>query len=218
MRKSVKLTKYFVHKTAIIEDNVEIGDGTKIWHQSQIRKGSKLGKNCIVGKAVFIDFDSQIGENVKIQNNAILYHQAIIEDGVFVGPNVCLANDKLPRAINPDGTLKSGDDWEVSKTLIKKGAAIGASSVITPGVTVGSWAMAGSGSVITKDIPEHALVYGNPARIHDFVCKCGKKLQKIGENDDDIVTKCSCGEEIIIPKNIYQLREEKREKRRIWLR
>ncbi|MDO8676509.1 MAG: acyltransferase [Candidatus Azambacteria bacterium] len=217
-KKPKQSKKYFIHPTAVIEDDVTLGEGTKIWHLSQVRRGSKLGKNCIVGRSVFIDFESKIGDNVKIQNNAILYHETIIEDGVFIGPNVCLTNDRQPRAINPDETLKSADDWEVATTLIQKGAAIGANSVITPGITIGKWVMSGSGSVITKDIPDHALVYGNPARIKGFVCKCGKKLQKIGENNDVVVTKCSCGEEIIIPRNIYRLKEENKNKRRIWLR
>lgn len=217
-KKPIKKPKVFVHKTAIIEDDVKIGEGTKIWHQAQVRKGSILGKNCIVGKSVFIDFDAQIGENVKIQNNAILYHQTIIEDGVFIGPNVCLTNDRIPRAVNPDETLKDVSDWEVSKVIIKKGAAIGANSVITPGITIGKWSMAGSGSVITKDVPDHALIYGNPARIRDFVCKCGKKLIKIGENDEVVLTKCSCGIEIAISKEIYKLKEESKIKKRIWIR
>jgi acetyltransferase-like isoleucine patch superfamily enzyme len=137
---------------------------------------------------------------------------------VFVGPNVCFTNDKIPRAVNSDGTLKSADDWEVSTIKIGEGAAIGAHSVITPGVTIGRWAMTGSGSVVTKDVPDHALVFGNPARIKDFVCKCGKRLNKIGENDNVVVTKCECGIEIIVPKEIYKLRENNQPKRRIWLR
>lgn len=217
-KKQPKKSEFFVHPSTLVEDNVEIGKGTKIWHQGHIRKGTKIGENCIIGRAVFIDFDSKLGNNIKVQNNAILYHQAIIEDGVFVGPGVILANDKLPRAINPDETLKSGDDWEVATTLIKKGAAIGASSVLTPGITIGAWSMAGSGSVITKDIPDHALIYGNPAKIKGFVCKCGKKLAKIGENEDVVVTRCACGEEVVIPKEIYRLKDDNQPKRKIWLR
>jgi acetyltransferase-like isoleucine patch superfamily enzyme len=221
IQRKVRITKkrsFFAHHSAVVEDDVTIGEGTKIWHQSQVRKGAKIGQNCIIGKSVFIDHDLQIGDNVKIQNNAVLYHPAIIEDGVFVGPGVSLTNDRLPRAINPDETLKSADDWQVATTTIKKGAAIGANCVINPGLTIGEWAMAGSGSVVTKNVPAHALVFGNPARIRDFVCKCGKKLQKIGENKDVVVTKCTCGEEIVIPKEVYKLKEEKKEKRRIWIK
>ena len=196
---------YFTHPTAIIEDDVTIGDGTKIWHFAQVRKGTKLGKNCVVGNSVFIDESSVIGDNCKIQNHAIVYHQAIIENGVFIGPNVCFTNDKQPRAINPDGSFKSADDWVSSTIKIGTGAAIGGHSCITPGVTIGKWAMAGSGSVITKDIPDYGLVYGNPARIRGFVCACGEKLAEIvEENDENIVFKCKCGENITIKQEDYK--------------
>lgn len=209
---------FFVHQTAIIEDDVTIGAGSKIWHFAQIRKGAKIGKNCIIGNSVYIDIDSEIGDNVKIQNHAIIYHQAILENGVFVGPNVCFTNDKIPRAINPDGSLKSTDDWGVSTINVKQGASIGGHSVILPGVTIGRFAMIGAGSVVTKNVPDFALVYGNPAKIRDFVCKCGQKLSKIGENEDVVVTKCACGIEIAVPKEVYKLKEESKIKKRIWIR
>ena len=210
---------YFIHPTALVEDGVKIGKGTKIWHFAQVRGGTVLGENCIIGNSVFIDSDSQIGNNCKIQNHAIVYHQAIIEDGVFIGPNVCFTNDKRPRAINPDGTIKSADDWEVSTIKIGQGAAIGGHSAITPGSNIGQWAMAGSGSVITKDVPDFALVYGNPAKIHGFVCKCGKKLEKILEkNEKNIIFSCTCGEEVKIPKEIYKLKVNNSPKKLVWIR
>jgi len=195
---------YFAHDTANIEDNVAIGEGSKVWAYSHIRGGTKIGKNCIVSEGVFIDSDSEIGDNCKIQNHAIVYHKAILENGVFIGPNVCFTNDKQPRAINPDGSLKSADDWEASTIKIGEGAAIGGHSCITPGVTIGKWAMAGSGSVITKEVPDFALVYGNPARIHGFVCKCGKKLEDIESEGDTVKLKCECGEIIELKKEIYE--------------
>lgn len=201
--KTKKVEKFFAHQTAFLEDGLEIGDNTKIWHYSQIRHGTKIGTNCIIGNSVFIDFDSVIGNNVKIQNRAIIYHQAIIGNGVFVGPNVCFTNDRIPRAINPDGTLKSGDDWEVSTITIKDGASIGGHSVITPGVTIGSFALIGSGSVVSRDVPDFALAYGNPARVRAFVCKCGKKLKNFQEQKNQMRAKCVCGIEIKINKEIY---------------
>jgi acetyltransferase-like isoleucine patch superfamily enzyme len=197
---------YFTHETANIENDVQIGDGTKIWAYTHVRKGTKIGQNCVVAEGVFIDEGSQIGDNCKIQNHAIIYHQAILENGVFIGPNVCFTNDKQPRAINPDGSLKSADDWEASTIKIGEGAAIGGHSVITPGVTIGAWAMAGSGSVISKDVPDFGLVYGNPARIHGFVCKCGKKLDDVvSEEGDKVVLKCAkCGEEVKISQEVYK--------------
>jgi UDP-2-acetamido-3-amino-2,3-dideoxy-glucuronate N-acetyltransferase len=216
-----KKPAFFVHKTVILEKNVEIGEGTKIWHYAQIRSGAKIGQNCVIGGSVFIDFDSEIGNNVKIQNRAIVYHKAIIEDGVFIGPNVCFTNDKIPRAVNPDGSLKSAEDWETSTIKIGEGAAIGAHSVITPGITIGKWALIGSGSVITKDLPDFALAYGNPAKIRDFVCKCGKRLEnKIKISNGDIIFRCDCGQEISIPKEKYLLRQNDSDniKKKIWLR
>jgi len=195
---------YFVHPTTNIEDNVEIGEGTKVWAYTHIRRDAKLGKNCVVAEGVFIDESSIIGDNCKIQNHAIVYHQAILENGVFIGPNVCFTNDKQPRAINPDGSLKSADDWVASTIKIGEGAAIGGHSCITPGVTIGKWAMAGSGSVITKDVPDYGLVFGNPARIRGFVCKCGKKLDEIvSEEGENVTLKCACGEEVEIAKEVY---------------
>jgi acetyltransferase-like isoleucine patch superfamily enzyme len=143
-----------------------------------------------VGKGVYIDFDVQIGNNVKIQNSALIYHGVTLEDGVFIGPQVCLTNDKLPRAINPDGTLKGAADWEVCPILVRQGATIGARAVILPGVTIGRWAMIGSGAVVTRDVPDYGLVWGNPARLHGFVCPCGRQLQAVESEADQLTARC----------------------------
>ncbi len=169
----------YIHPSAEVSPQANIGPGSRVWHQAQVRERASLGANCIVGKGAYIDFDVSIGSNVKIQNGVYVYHGASVEDGVFLGPGVILTNDKLPRAINPDGTLKSDADWEVSPTLIKRGAAIGAGSVVLPGVTVGEFAMVGAGAVVTRDVPDHGLVYGNPARLHGYVCKCGRQLSPV---------------------------------------
>jgi len=209
---------FFVHPSATVEEDVQIGKGSKIWHLAQVRHGSKIGQDCVIARNVFIDFDSQIGNNVKIQNHAIVYHQAIIEDGVFVGPNVCFTNDRLPRAINPDGTLKSADDWEVSKIQIKKGASIGGHSVLTPGVTIGKFALIGAGSVVSKDVPDFALIYGNPAKIKGFVCRCGKKIKSFFKKRDFVEGKCDCSLTVEIDKKAYQILSDNGPKKVIWLR
>ena len=119
-----------------------------------------------------------MGDNVKVQNYVSIYHGVTIEDGVFCGPHCVFTNDKRPRAVNPDGSLKAADDWEVVETRVKRGASIGANAVIVCGVTVGEWAMVGAGSVVSRDVPDYGLVWGNPARLRGFVCACGHRLEK----------------------------------------
>ncbi len=189
-----------IHPTADVSEKANIGDGTSIWHQAQVREGVHIGKNCIIGKGVYIDADVTIGDNVKIQNYTSVYHGVTLEDGVFVGPHVCFTNDLQPRAINVDGSLKSADDWALSETLIRRGAALGANSTIRCGVTIGQWAMIGSGSVPTRDVPDYGLAYGNPARLHGFVCPCGAKLEKETEQGNLVITCCpKCSQKIEIP-------------------
>jgi UDP-2-acetamido-3-amino-2,3-dideoxy-glucuronate N-acetyltransferase len=167
-----------IHPTAEVSPQATIGPGTRVWHQVQIRERASLGSNCIVGKGAYIDFDVPIGNNVKIQNSVFVYHGVTVEDGVFLGPGVILTNDKLPRAINPDGTLKSDADWQVSPTLIKRGAAIGAGAIVLPGITIGEFGLVGAGAVVTHDVPDHGLVYGNPAQLHGYVCKCARSMSQ----------------------------------------
>lgn len=165
-----------IHPTADVSDAAVIGEGTSIWHESQVRERAHIGRNCILGKGVYVDFDVHIGDNCKIQNRASVYHGTTLADGVFVGPHVVFTNDKLPRAINPDGSRKSDDDWIVGPINVGRGASIGAGSVVLPGVDIGSFALVGSGSVVTKSVPDHAIVMGNPARISGYACACGAKL------------------------------------------
>ena len=197
--------KPLIHATAEVAGNVKIGENTKIWHHCQVRPNAVIGENCNIGKGVYIDENVHVGNNVKIQNYVSVYHGVTIEDGVFIGPHVCFTNDMRPRAINADGSPKSIDDWVLSKTLIKKGAAIGANSTIRCGITVGEWAMIGSGSVVTREVPDYGLVFGNPARLHGFVCPCGEKMEKVGEHENVIETKCpACGYSINIRKEIWR--------------
>ena len=155
-----------------------------------MREGVNIGSNCILGKGVYVDNDVSIGDNVKIQNYVSVYHGVTLEDGVFVGPHVCFTNDVNPRAINPDGSLKAVDDWVLSETLIKKGAALGANSTIRCGITIGEWAMVGAGSVVTKDVPAHGLWYGNPAQLRGSVCACGAELEEESRKGAMVVAKC----------------------------
>ena len=165
-----------IHPTAEVSPQATIGPGSRIWHHAQVRERASLGANCIVGKGAYIDYAVSIGRNVKIQNNSCLYHGVELEDGVFVGPGAIVTNDRLPRAINPDGTLKSGSDWSVTRTLIKRGASIGAGAVVLAGVTIGAFALVGAGAVVTHDVPDYGLVYGNPARHYGYVCRCARTL------------------------------------------
>lgn len=179
-----------IHPTADVSPLASIGEGTSIWHQAQVRERVQIGKNCIIGKGVYIDFEVSLGDNVKVQNYVSIYHGVTIEDGVFVGPHVCFTNDLKPRAINPDGSLKAADDWVLSPTLVCRGAALGANSTIVCGTTIGAWAMVGSGSVVTHDIPAYGLVWGNPARLHGFVCHCGARLVEESQENGMVIGRC----------------------------
>lgn len=189
-----------IHPTAEISPQAQIGENTSIWHHSQVREGAKIGKNCILGKGVYIDAGVCIGDQVKIQNYVSIFHGVTIEDGVFIGPHVCFTNDLHPRAINPDGTLKAADDWVLAPTLICRGASLGANSTIVCGVTIGQWAMIGSGSVVTRNIPDYALEYGNPARLHGYICPCGNPLAEYTRAEGFLLAQCNhCGASIKIP-------------------
>ena len=148
-----------------------------MWSNVQIREGPRIGRSCIFGRNSFVDVDVRVGDRVKVQNNASLYEGVEIEDGAFIGPHVVFTNDKVPRAVNPNGTLKSHDDWQVGSTTVCAGAAIGAGAVIVTGVRIGVWAMVGSGSVVTRDVPDHALVAGNPARVVGWVSAAGERCE-----------------------------------------
>lgn len=194
-----------IHPTAEVAESAQIGAGTAIWHQCQIRPDTQIGRNCNFGKGVYVDFGVHIGDNVKVQNYVSIYHGVEIEDGVFIGPHVCFTNDNLPRAINPDGTLKTADDWVLGRVLVKRGAALGANSTILPKVIIGEWAMVGSGSVVTKDVPAYGLVAGNPARLIGFVCPCGQRLAAGKADGETMVARCpKCDANIEIPLAVWQ--------------
>ena len=165
-----------VHPTAEVSEQASIGEGASIWHQAQVRERASIGEGCIIGKGAYIGADVTVGRNCKVQNYSCVYEGNTLEDGVFVGPEVVFTNDRYPRAINPDGTLKGASDWELQGSTVKYGAAVGSRSVILPGLTIGRWALIAAGSVVTKDVPDHAIVAGNPARQRGWVCVCARPL------------------------------------------
>ena len=181
-----------IHPTADVSAEAEIGPGTSVWNQAQVRARARIGGECVIGKNVYVDADVIIGDRVKLQNNVSVFHGVTIEDGVFVGPHVCFTNDRVPRAINLDGTLKTDADWEVAPTLVRRGAALGANATILPGITIGPWAMVGSGSVVTRDVGAWELVAGNPARRLGGACPCGQPLRDV--DGKPFVGRCTrCG-------------------------
>jgi UDP-2-acetamido-3-amino-2,3-dideoxy-glucuronate N-acetyltransferase len=161
-------TGYFVHESSYVDEGAEIGEGTKIWHFCHIMGGAKIGSKCSIGQNVNIGSRAVIGNGVKIQNNVSVYDDVIIEDDVFCGPSCVFTN-----VINPRAFIERKHEYR--KTVVKKGATIGANATIVCGVTIGEYALVGAGSVVTHDIPAYALVYGSPARVHGRVGEDGEK-------------------------------------------
>lgn len=187
-----------IHPTADVSEHAEVGDGTQVWHQVQIREGARVGRGCILGKGVYVDCHVQIGDHCKLQNGACIYQGVILEDGVFVGPGAVLTNDRLPRAINPDGSLKRAIDWQAGRILVKYGASLGAGCVILPDVVIGAFALVGAGAVVTRDVPDHGLVVGIPARLIGYVCRCGQRL--LPTDDHLAAYRCpACGQSYNLP-------------------
>ena len=166
-----KENKYFVHESSYVDDNVEIGEGTKIWHFSHIQSGSEIGEGCSIGQNVNIGNNVKIGNHVKIQNNVSVYEGVELEDYVFCGPSMVFTNIKVPRSEFP----QRGSEY-YKKTLVKKSASIGANATIVCGVTIGEYSMIGSGAVVTKDVPPYVLVIGNPGRVVGKVDNKGKRI------------------------------------------
>lgn len=167
--------------SADVSDDAVIGSGSSVWHLAQVREDARLGEGCIVGRGAYIGTGVVLGDHCKVQNYALVYEPAVLGDGVFIGPAVVLTNDTYPRAINPDGSLKSAHDWEPVGVTIKRGAAIGARATCVAPVTIGEWATVAAGAVVVKDVPDYALVAGVPARRIGWVGKAGFRLEEVGD-------------------------------------
>ena len=176
-----------IHPTARISPSAEIDPGaavgadTSIWQLAHVRSGAQVGPGCVVGRGVYIGPDVRVGANCKIQNYALIYEPAHLGDGVFIGPAVVLTNDQYPRAINPDGSHKSADDWDLVGVTIDEGASIGARAVCVAPVRIGAWAMVAAGAVVIHDVPAHALIAGTPGRRIGWVGRSGRRLVNAGE-------------------------------------
>jgi acetyltransferase-like isoleucine patch superfamily enzyme len=169
---------YRVLDSADVDASARIGDGSTVWHLAQVRDGAEIGSDCIVGRGAYIGSGVRVGDRCKIQNYALVYEPARLEDGVFIGPAVVLTNDTYPRAVTADGALKSASDWEATGVVVREGASVGARAVCVAPVTVGRWATVAAGAVVTRDVPDHALVAGVPARQIGWVGRSGARLQE----------------------------------------
>jgi len=164
--------------SAVLEDDVRVGEGTRVWDLTQIRSGAVIGADCVVGRNVFIDAGVVVGDRCKIQNNALLYAPAILGAGVFIGPAVVLTNDRSPRAVSPGGEVLAAEDWRQEGVEVLEGAAIGAGALVVGGSTVGAWSLVGAGAVVVADVPPFALVVGIPARRVGWVGRAGARLEE----------------------------------------
>ena len=180
-----------IHPTADVSPEACVGANTRIWGHAQVREGAVIGDECILGRNTYVEDGAVLGNRVKLQNNVSVYRGVTLEDGVFVGPHATFTNDRYPRAINPDGTLKGLADWTVSPTLVRRGAAIGASAVIVCGVEVGRFALVGAGAVVVRDVPDHGLVVGNPGQLVGYVCACARRLRPATDGDGRPTLRCS---------------------------
>ena len=175
---------YFVHESSYVDEGCQIGEGTKVWHFSHIMKGCTIGKGCNIGQNVVISPDVVLGDGCKIQNNVSVYTGVICEDGVFLGPSCVFTNVMNPRAF-----IERKNEYR--KTTLKKGASVGANATIVCGHDIGKYAFVGAGSVVTRDVPDYAMVYGSPAKVKGYVCQCGDKLHFT----DGKATCAACGKE-----------------------
>lgn len=180
------MTDYFAHESSCIDEGARIGTGTKIWHFCHVMSSAHIGERCNIGQNVFVAADVRIGDNVKIQNNVSLYTGVIVEDDVFLGPSMVFTN-----VINPRSHVNRKDEYQT--TLVQKGASIGANATILCGTTLGRYCFVGAGAVVTRDVPDYALVYGSPARINGWMCQCGIELDFTVKEEHQTITCEACG-------------------------
>ena len=169
-----------IHPSAEVSPGASLGARTRVWNEAQVREGAQVGKDCVLAKGVYIDIGVVVGDRVKLENRVSIFQGASLADGVFIGPHSCLLNDKLPRAITPDGALKTRADWQARGVTVGTGASIGGGCTVLPGIRIGRFAMVGAGAIVTRDIPDFGLAIGNPARVVGYVCECGARLEPSG--------------------------------------
>jgi acetyltransferase-like isoleucine patch superfamily enzyme len=165
-----------IEPSADVDPRARVGEGTSIWHLVHVREDVRIGRDCIVGRGAYLGPGVVVGDRCKIQNGALVYEPARLADGVFIGPAVVLTNDLHPRAVNPDGRLKTAEDWDEVGVTVDEGASIGAGSVCVAPLRIGRWAMVAAGSVVTRDVPDFALVVGSPARQVGWVGRAAVRL------------------------------------------
>jgi UDP-2-acetamido-3-amino-2,3-dideoxy-glucuronate N-acetyltransferase len=195
------MSDYFVHESSYVDEGVEIGAGTRIWHFCHVMPHARLGKNCNIGQNVLIAGGVTLGDNVKVQNNVSLYTGVVIEDDAFLGPSMVFTN-----VINPRSHVRRKDEYRT--TLVRRGASIGANATVVCGVTLGRYCFVGAGSVVTRDVPDYALVFGNPARPRGWMCQCGIKLEFTNNQAEAVCAACGSlygkkGEGIVVLKENF---------------
>lgn len=194
----------FIHPTAIVEDDVEIGPGTRIWHMAHVRRGARIGAHCTISKDVYIDLGVVIGDRVKVQNGVSVYHGVTLENDVFVGPHAAFTNDEMPRAF--------AEDWKVTQTLVRQGASIGANATIVCGVTLGPYSMVAAGSTVSNDVAPHGLVIGSPSRLVSYICRRGHRMKIAASEGYQTIYECwSCREQLEVGYALKAITRDRRQ-------